>query len=88
MPYYIKLSTGCEIYSNDRMLRVIISEIRIGNELRYNVTYYVRADKNWEKGSEGRYIDNLDRYKSELCNSPSFSKATEEMKNMQSIKNV
>lgn len=79
MPYYIKTSTGCEVYSNDRRLRVVVSTVKIANDTRYNIAYFVRSGELWEKGSNGLYVDNLERYISDLKNSPSFTKATAEM---------
>lgn len=80
MPYYIKTSTGCEIYSNDRRLRIVASKVKIANdEQRYNIAYFVRSGEHWEKGSNGLYADSLERYISDLKNSPSFTKATTEM---------
>lgn len=80
MPYYIKTSTGCEIYSNDRKLRVVVSKVSIlNNAPRYDITYFVRSGDYWEMGSNGLYVDSLERYISDLKNSPSFTKATTEM---------
>lgn len=80
MPYYVKTSSGCEIYSNDRKLRIIISRVKVVDETHYNVIYYVRFGEHWEKGSNGRYIDSLDKYLSELCKLPSFHKAAREIR--------
>lgn len=80
MPYYVKTSSGCEIYSDDRKLRIIVSRVKFADEIHYNVTYYARFGERWEKGNNGRYIDVLDNYLSELCKSPSFHKAAREIK--------
>lgn len=79
MPYYIKTSTGCEVYSNDRRLRIVASKVKIANDERYNIAYFVRSGELWEKGSDGLYVDSLERYISDLKKSPSFTKATTEM---------
>ena len=79
MPYYIKTSTGCEIYSNDRRLRIVASKVKIANDERCNIAYFVRSGELWEMGSNGLYVDSLERYISDLKNSPSFTKATTEM---------
>lgn len=80
MPYYTKTSSGCEIYSDDRKLRIIVSRAKFADEIHYNVTYYVRFGEHWEKGSDGRYIASLNNYLSELCKSPSFHKAAREIR--------
>ena len=79
MPYYIKTSTGCEVYSNDRRLRIVASKVKIANDERYNIAYFVRSGELWEKGSNGLYVDSLERYISDLKKSPSFTKAMAEI---------
>ncbi len=79
MPYYIKTSSGCEIYSDDRKLRIVISRVKFADDIHYNVTYYVRFGKNWEKGSDGRCVDSISRYLLGISKTPNFSKASAEM---------
>lgn len=79
MPYYIKTSTGCEIYSNDRRLRIVASNVKIASDERYNIAYFVRSGEHWEKGSNGLYVDSLERYISDLKKLPSFTKAMAEI---------
>lgn len=79
MPYYIKASSGCEIYSDDRKLRIVISRVKFADDIHYNVIYYVRFGKSWEKGSDRRCVDSISRYLLELSKTPNFSKATAEI---------
>lgn len=79
MPYYSSTATGCEMYSNDRRLRVVVSKVSVANNTRYNVAYFVRSGDYWEKGNNGLCVDSLERYIEDLRRSPAFTNALREM---------
>lgn len=79
LPYYSRTATGCEMYSNDRRLRVVVSKVSVANNTRYNVAYFVRFGDYWEKGNNGLCVDSLERYIEDLRRSPAFTNALREM---------
>lgn len=80
LPYYSKTVTGCEMYSNDRKLRIVASKVSIlNNAPRYDITYFVRSGDYWERGNNGVRVDSLERYIEDLRRSPAFTNALREM---------
>lgn len=84
-PFYVPQSNGCEVLSNDRELKLVLSRtISFMTEVEqefYSVKYYVKVDDGWELTNTAKSYQSADDFMRELDGTEEFTNAVREWEN-------
>lgn len=84
MPYVVKTDNGCELWSNDRKMHIVISKstaFDIASNTQqdlYSSVCWVLNEYGWEQGVNSTSVNSVDEYIHELNQSPYFTNAVKE----------
>lgn len=79
--YFISTASGCELWSNDRSMHIVISRIGVFNAAASNQQYaysaisWLRYAHGWEKGNNAVSVSSIGDYMQRITHNPNFSSA-------------
>lgn len=83
-PFFVKTGKGCEMWSNDRLLHVVLEGVTVFNAFNntqqevFTAVCWMLYGTGWERGNNVTTVNSVEEYINEVKFSPYFTKAVDE----------